>query len=71
MQMALTDKPELQWRLLKLIEAQKGRAHLYFSPGLKAMCGIDAVTDEEIMRGEKETLVYAFDDIYKKSNGGE
>lgn len=61
MQMALTNKPELQWRLLKFIEAQKGMHHMQFSRGLKALCGVKDVSDDEIMRGESETFVYAFE----------
>ena len=61
MQIALTEREDLQPRLLHILTALKGRAHLYFSPGLKKFCAVDEVTDEQIVRGEKETQVYAFD----------
>lgn len=70
MQTALLEREDLQPRLLNIIGALKGLAHLYFSPGLKAFCGLKEITDEQIVRGEAETLVYAFDTEEKEKTWG-
>lgn len=66
MRIALTERPDLQPRLLRIIQALKGLAHMQYSRGLKVFCGVNEVSDEDIVRGESETLVYAFDTEKKK-----
>lgn len=70
MQTALLEREDMQPRLLNILGALKGLAHLYFSQGLKAFCGLKEVTDEQIVRGEAETLVYAFDTEEKEKTWG-
>ena len=61
MRLALTERQDLQHRLFSILTALKGLAHLTPSKGLRAFCGIEEISDEEIVKGKKETLVYAFD----------
>lgn len=50
----------LQGLLVRVMRALKGRAHMYYSPGLKAFCGLRELTDGQIMDGKKAEPVYDF-----------
>lgn len=67
MRIALTERPDLQPRLLNIIQALKGLAHMQYSRGLRDFCGLKEVTDEQIMRGEADTMIYAFDTDEKET----
>ena len=67
MRLALLENKLLQGRLIAILQALKGIAHLQFSRGLKDLCCIEEVSDKEIVEGKAETLVYAFDSIDKKN----
>ena len=57
-EMALTSKPELIPRYTEYVMAMRGINFMRWSPGLKAFCGINDISDAEIMRGEKDEWLY-------------
>lgn len=62
MRLAFTTTPALEKRALAIMLALKGRAWLQFSRGLKAFCGLDDISDEEILKEKNNFLVYEYDE---------
>lgn len=50
MELALTKYPYLQTRMVAVLKALKGRHWLHWTPGLKELCGLEDVSDEDIMK---------------------
>lgn len=52
--------PGLVPRALAIMKALKGKDWLRWTPGLKKLCGLEEVSDEEIMQEKKSLPVYQF-----------
>ncbi len=48
-------------RVKELFRALKGLNKVVFSQGLRAFCGLQEVSDDEILEGKKGTKVFSFD----------
>lgn len=61
-ELALTTRPDMLPRYADYMGAVKGLNWLRWSPGLKRFCGIDELTDEDVMRGDSgEEMVWDFE----------
>lgn len=61
MRLAFSTESRLVPRALAVMLALKGRAWLQFSRGLKAFCGMEEKTDEEILKEKNNFIIYDYD----------
>lgn len=61
MEMAFTYYPDLKPRALAIMKALKGRSWLQYSPGLKSFCGLEEITDQQIMKEKLDKVVAQYD----------
>lgn len=59
--LALTSRPDLQDRMVYILRSVKGLAWLSFSKGLKQLCGIADLSDQEILKKHSEIEVTYYD----------